>query len=91
MTIKERTITMNVVELRARLKRGNEDLKYFLERREDLTQKYSEEWVAIYHREVAAHAKTPAKLLKELRAKNVPQGQALIEFLTKTPKLTIPG
>ncbi|MBI2935113.1 MAG: hypothetical protein HYY29_06045 [Chloroflexi bacterium] len=91
MTTKERTGTESVNKLRARLKLSNEDLGYFVSRRDELLEEYPEQWIAIHRKAVVAHAKMLTALVRQLRAKEIPRGEAQIEFMTKNPRVTIPG
>ncbi len=91
MTTKERKLPWTLDELRAGMKEFERDIRYFQARREELLEKYPEQWVAVYRLELKGHARNLPGLIKQLRAKGVPRGEAYVKFLTKNPQRTVPG
>lgn len=65
------------------LDRFKEDSEYFEEHRNELLQKYPEQWIAIFNRKVAGTAPTFDGLLDVLEGKDIPLGEAVVDRLSR--------
>ena len=72
-----------------RLQRFRRDIDYYEAHREELLDRYPEQWVVIFNEQVVATAPTVEQVLRGLRAKGVPPGQGLVEHLTRHDELLI--
>ncbi len=72
-----------------RLQRFQRDIDYYETHREELLNRYPEQWVAIFNEQVVDTAPTVEQVLRGLRAKGVPPGQGLVEHLTRHDELLI--
>ena len=72
-----------------RLQRFQRDIDYYEGHREELLDRYPEQWVAIFNEQVVDTAPTIEQVLIGLRAKGVPPGQGLVEHLTRHDELLI--
>ena len=63
-------------------KRYISDQQFLQSLREELLNKYPEQWVAVYSREVVAAAKSLPTLVKLLEEKRITPSKAAIDFLT---------
>lgn len=76
-------------DVQAQLKRFQRDTAYYEQHREELLEKYPEQWVAIFNEQVVGASPDFYALLDGLQAKGVPVGQALVEFVTREDVLLI--
>ncbi len=72
-----------------RLRRFQRDIDYFEAHREELLDRYPEQWIAIFNEQVVGTAPTVEQVLDGLSAKGVPPGQGLVEQLTRHDELLI--
>lgn len=64
------------------LKRYIKDRQFLESLREELLNKYPEQWVAVYTRELVASAKSLPMLVKLLEEKRITPSKAAIDFMT---------
>ena len=69
--------------------RFRNDTAYFEVHREQLLEKYSDQWVAIYNQEVVGASPDARQLLSDLQEKRIPLGQAVVKYLPKKEELLI--
>ncbi|HEY8885566.1 MAG TPA: DUF5678 domain-containing protein [Chloroflexota bacterium] len=67
----------------AELRRFQQDTDYLRTHWDDLLERYPEQWIAIYNREVVGVAPDFDRLLGELKKCGVPIGRARIEHMTR--------
>ncbi len=72
-----------------RLQRFQRDIDYYEAHRAELLDRYPEQWVVIFNEQVVDTAPTVEQVLSGLRAMGVPQGQGLVEHLTRRDELLI--
>ncbi len=72
-----------------RLQRFQRDIDYYEAHREELLDRYPEQWVAVFNEQVVSTAPTVEQVLRGLSAKGVPPGQGLVEHLTRHDELLI--
>jgi ATP-dependent RNA circularization protein (DNA/RNA ligase family) len=65
--------------IKQKLKKAEEDRKWFIENKRKLREKYSNLFIAIANKQVIATSKNVEELVKKLRENN--QEDALIEFI----------
>lgn len=61
----------------------DEDNLFFDEHAEELTQRYPEEWVAIYRKEVIGHDASLDRLMDSLAQSDAPLGQVAVRRATR--------
>ncbi|MGH9203600.1 MAG: DUF5678 domain-containing protein, partial [Vicinamibacterales bacterium] len=61
--------------------------EYYEANREDLLRDYSNQWIAILDEKLVGAAPQLDDLLDELQGKDIPIGQALIEYVTAEEEL----
>ena len=76
-------------ELQAQLQRFKRDTAYYEQHREELLEKYPEQWVAIFREKVVGASPDLDQLFDDLESKGVPLGQGLIEYLTRRNEVWI--
>jgi hypothetical protein len=57
--------------------------------RQQLLDKYAEEWVAILNGEVVAHHKDLKQLMRALGAKKVSPEEAVVDFITRDEQVLV--
>ena len=67
----------------AELRRFQQDTDYLRTHWDDLLERYPEQWIAIYNREVVGVAPDFDRILGELKKCGVPIGRARIEHMTR--------
>ncbi len=72
-----------IQEQPAELRRFQQDTDYLRTHWDDLLERYPEQWIAIYNREVVGAATDFDSLLAELKKTGVPIGRARIEHMTR--------
>jgi hypothetical protein len=74
------------------LRRFQRDLDYYEAHRQELLERYPEQWVAIFEEQVAAADPDVDRLLETLRQRGVPTQEAVVEHVTAQDDLLIlPG
>jgi len=68
------------------LRRFNEDVDYLQSVRHTLLQKYLDQWVAIYERNLVAHGKSATELRRRLTQKAIPANEAVVDFMASERK-----
>lgn len=71
------------------LERYRNDALYFEEHRQELLERYPEQWVAVYNREVAGTAKRLPQLLRQLEKHGLPRADVFIEHISAKDDLLI--
>lgn len=71
------------------LTRFRDDIAYFLDHKEELTEKYPNKWVGIYHHKVVGVNKDLEPLIKGLKGKGIPTGKAVVEYLSTKETIMI--
>ena len=72
-----------------RLQRFQRDIDYYEGHREELLDRYPEQWVAIFNEEVAGTDHDAERLLVRLEEQGTPLDSALIKHLTTKEELFI--
>jgi Family of unknown function (DUF5678) len=72
-----------IQEHQAELRRFHQDTDYLRTHLKELLDRYPEQWIAIYNREVVGAATDFDSLLAELKKTGIPIGQALVEQMTR--------
>lgn len=80
---------MQTSEIQRDLTRFTADAEYFQEHREELLDRYPEQWVAIYRHQVVAAAKDVKRLVRQLEKMGIPSGQVYRGYLTQKDDLFI--
>ncbi len=66
------------------------DTAYFEVHRQELLEKYSDQWVAVYNQEVVGVSADARLLLDALKVKKrIPLGQVVVKYLPKKEELLI--
>ncbi len=65
------------------------DTAYFEVHREELLEKYPDQWVAIYNQQVVGESADARQLLADLKGKGIPLGQVVVKYLPKKEELLI--
>jgi len=73
------------------LERYREDTEYYERNRESLVRDHPNEWVAILNQKVVGASADLDELLDDLEHKQIPLGEALIEYLGAEEELLILG
>ena len=68
------------------LRRFDEDVNYLQSVRHILLQKYVDQWIAIYQRNLVAHGKSATELRRKLEKKAIPANEAVIDFMASERK-----
>jgi hypothetical protein len=71
------------------LDRFTQDALYLDRRRQELLERYPDQWVAIYQQTVVGAAKNPERLVRQLERKGIPSGQTYWEYLSTKDELLI--
>jgi hypothetical protein len=70
-------------EIQRDLDRFQNDAIWLGEHREEFLKKYPEQWVAVYHKELVATARSVKGLVHKLERKGIPPGRVVHDFLTE--------
>jgi hypothetical protein len=54
-----------------------------------LINKYPDQWVAVYHGKVAAHASTLPAILGKMKRKRIPQAHTIVRYIEKNKRTMI--
>ena len=65
------------------------DTAYFEVHRQELLEKYSDQFVAIYNQEMVGASADGRQLLGDLKAKGIPLGEVVVKYLPKKEELLI--
>lgn len=76
-------------ETRTGLQRFHGDAEYFDAHHQEFLDRYPEQWVAVYDRQVVGADADFYTLLDELKAKGVPLEKAVIERVTREEEVWI--
>ena len=68
------------------LRRFQEDVRYLHSLQQELLQKYLDQWVAVYERNLVAHGKTLPEVRRQLSKKQIPQSEVAMEFIARERK-----
>ncbi len=80
---------MEMQERRADLERFRKDTQYFEAHREELVKRYPDQWVSIFDEQVVAASADLEEVLAQKRAKGVPPGKGLVEYVTAKDEVLI--
>lgn len=80
---------MTSQETRAQLERFTRDTEYYEAHREELLDRYPEQWIAVYEQQVIGAAQDPDDLLEQLQGRNIPIEHAVFQRLTRKEELWI--
>jgi hypothetical protein len=75
--------------LQAELERFKLDTRYAEQHRQELLERYPEQWVAVYNQEVVGANADYKQLLEVLMLRNVPIEKTVFEHLTRKPEVWI--
>lgn len=67
------------------LDRFTADARFFDEQRDALLERFPEQFVAIYNREVVGAASEMTQLVAELKRRGIPPGEVYHEYLSRKP------
>jgi len=71
------------------LAKFRDDTAYFLDHKGELTEKYPNKWVGIYHHKVVGVNKHLKSLIEELKDEGIPTGKAVVEYLSTKETIMI--
>jgi len=71
------------------LKDFREDVKYFIDHKDELTEKYPNNWVGIYHHRVVGVNKDLNTLIGDLAKHGISPGKAVVEYLSTKETIMI--
>ena len=63
-----------------------ETVQTFLEDETGLVERYNNQWVAYHDCRLRAHSDSLDDVVRQLREKGIPQGDALVRFVTDRPR-----
>ena len=69
-----------------RIRRFEEDFQYLQSLWHELMNKYLNQWVAVYDKSLVAHGKNMSELRKKLSSKDIPQNEAVIDYIASERK-----
>ena len=76
-------------EAQAQLRRFHMDTQYYEAHREELLERYPEQWVAIYDKQVVGTAPDFDQLLDGIESRGMSVGQVLVQHLSRKDELLI--
>ena len=76
-------------EIHSRLVRYSAAVSALASRRAELTEKYPDQWVAMYQGEIACVATTLENLLNEIDKRKLPHEEVVIQFLDTKKKILV--
>lgn len=65
------------------------DLAFIDDKREELLQRYDENWVAVYKHEVVAHGEQYDDVIAQIRKRGLPTDEVVIKFLSSRKVITL--
>lgn len=72
------------MDVQKELERFQADAIYLDKHRTELTERYPEQWVAVYNLQVVGAAEDLDQLIEDLKCKGIPPGDVYQEFLSRT-------
>ena len=77
----EFTRNFDIKLIQSQLKRFTKDTKFLESIRPELTNKYPDQWIAVYQKEVVAVDKSLKRLIDHLKDTNIPASDTVVELL----------
>ena len=72
-----------------KLKHFKEDIQYFTEHKDELTEKYPDKWVGVYHHNVVSANKDLKTLIDNLVKQGISPGKTVVEYLATRETIMI--
>lgn len=84
--VPEREVHMQIEQ---ELERFRQDALYVDEHWQDLLERYPEQWIAVYHKQVVCASKDPKHLIGQLKRKGIPPSEVYHALLSTKEDLLI--
>ena len=73
----------------ARRERHKKDIDFYETHREELVEKYPDQWVTILNQKVMGAADSPAELRELFKAKGIPTNRMVLRYLSTKPRILV--